>query len=230
MKSINGIIKNISNFYDESGDIIIAKERYRYIYNICSKVKKNTMDNKLSFSYKIDKILTGKYTAVPCFIALIFMVFYLTFGSFGICLKEIFERLINDNMYNLVQNILVYAGASDWSKSLILDAMIGGVGAVISFLPHVVLLFILLSLLEDCGYMARAAFIMDSPLRKIGLSGKSFVPLIMGFGCSVAAFLGTKILENKKDKNLTVFLIPFMSCSAKTPIYLLFTYTFFLLC
>lgn len=230
IESIDGIIKNISNFYDESGDIIIAKERYRYIYNICSKVKKNTMDNKLSFSYKIDKILTGKYTAVPCFIALIFMVFYLTFGSFGICLKEIFERLINDNMYNLVQNILVYAGASDWSKSLILDAMIGGVGAVISFLPQVVLLFILLSLLEDCGYMARAAFIMDSPLRKIGLSGKSFVPLIMGFGCSVPAVLGTKILENKKDKNLTVFLIPFMSCSAKTPIYLLFTSTFFPQC
>ena len=230
IESINGIIKNISNFYDESGDIIIAKERYKYIYNVCSKVNKNTIVDKLSFSDKLDKILTGKYTAVPCFIALIFMVFYLTFGPFGICLKGIFERLINDNMYNLVQNILVYTGASDWSKSLILDAMIGAVGAVISFLPQVVLLFILLSLLEDCGYMARAAFIMDSPLRKIGLSGKSFVPLIMGFGCSVPAVLGTKILENKKDKNLTVFLIPFMSCSAKTPIYLLFTSTFFPQC
>lgn len=230
IKNIDSIAKNISNFYSKPRDIIIADERYNYIYNICSKVKKNTVSNKSSFSDKIDKILTGKYTAIPCFIVLIFLVFYLTFGSFGICLKEIFERLINDNMYNLVQNILVYAGASDWSKSLILDAMIGGVGAVISFLPQVVLLFILLSLLEDCGYMARAAFIMDGPLRKIGLSGKSFVPLIMGFGCSVPAVIGTKILENKKDKNLTVFLIPFMSCSAKTPIYLLFTSAFFPQC
>ena len=130
-------------------------------------------------------------------------------------------------MYNTVERILNYLGASDWSKSLALDAVICGVGSVVSFLPQVVLLFTLLSLLEDCGYMARAAFIMDKPLRKIGLSGRAFVPLIMGFGCSVPAVLGTKILESKKDKNLTVFLIPFMSCSAKMPVYLLFASVFF---
>lgn len=204
-------------------DVIIADERYSYISALCRRaVIKSQNAGKHSHSEAIDRILTGKYTAIPCFIAIILLIFYITFGPFGVMLKSWCETFINTNMVFTVERILNYLGASPGSKSLVLDAIIGGVGAVISFLPQVMLLFTLLSLLEDSGYMARAVFIMDKPFRKIGLSGKAFMPLIMGFGCSVPAIMGTRILENKKDKNLTVLLIPFMSCSAKMPIYLMF--------
>ncbi len=227
-EKVSEIRSRVSKLYEKDEDMIIADERYAYICELCEKVIKYTKRvKKLSFSNKLDKIVTGKYTAVPCFLLMILSVFYVTFGPIGSTLKMWCEEFINTNMYSTVERILNYLGASDWSKSLALDAVICGVGSVISFLPQVVLLFTLLSLLEDCGYMSRAAFIMDKPLRKIGLSGRAFVPLIMGFGCSVPAVLGTKILESKKDKNLTVFLIPFMSCSAKMPVYLLFASIFF---
>lgn len=227
-RKVSEIRSKVSKLYEKDEDMIIADERYAYICELCRKIIRYTKKvKKLSFSNKLDKIVTGKYTAVPCFLFMILSVFYITFGPIGSALKAWCESFINTNMYNTVERILNYLGASDWSKSLALDAVICGVGSVVSFLPQVVLLFTLLSLLEDCGYMARAAFIMDKPLRKIGLSGRAFVPLIMGFGCSVPAVLGTKILESKKDKNLTVFLIPFMSCSAKMPVYLLFASVFF---
>lgn len=228
LDKISKIRSYISVLYDKEQDIIIPDERYKYTCGICSRVVKNIgSSQKLSFSDKVDKILTGKYTSIPCFLIFILSIFYITFGPFGTSLKYLCERFVNGNIHMLVQNILEYFGASSWCKSLILDAVIDGVGSVISFLPQVILLFLLLSILEDCGYMARAAFIMDKPFRRIGLSGKAFVPLIMGFGCSVPAVMGTKILENKKDKNLTIFLIPFMSCSAKLPVYLLFASAFF---
>lgn len=227
-KKVSEIRGKVSKLYEKDEDMIIADERYAYICELCEKVIKYTKKvKKLSFSNKLDKVVTGKYTAVPCFLLMILSVFYVTFGPIGSTLKTWCEKFINTNMYSTVERILNYLGASEWSKSLALDAVICGVGSVISFLPQVVLLFTLLSLLEDCGYMSRAAFIMDKPLRKIGLSGRAFVPLIMGFGCSVPAVLGTKILESKKDKNLTIFLIPFMSCSAKMPVYLLFASIFF---
>lgn len=228
LDKINKIRSYISVLYDKEQDIIIPDERYKYTCSVCSHVVKNLgSSQKLSFSDKVDKILIGKYTSIPCFLIFIISIFYITFGPFGTLLKYICERFVNGNIHMLVQNVLEYFGASAWCKSLILDAVIDGVGAVISFLPQVILLFFLLSILEDCGYMARAAFIMDKPFRRIGLSGKAFVPLIMGFGCSVPAVVGTKILENKKDKSLTIFLIPFMSCSAKLPVYLLFASAFF---
>ena len=228
LDKINKIRSYISVLYDKEQDIIIPDERYKYTCSVCSHVVKNLgSSQKLSFSDKVDKILTGKYTSIPCFLIFIISIFYITFGPFGTLLKYICERFVNGNIHMLVQNALEYFGASAWCKSLILYAVIDGVGAVISFLPQVILLFFLLSILEDCGYMARAAFIMDKPFRRIGLSGKAFVPLIMGFGCSVPAVVGTKILENKKDKSLTIFLIPFMSCSAKLPVYLLFASAFF---
>ncbi len=227
-KKVSEIRGKVSKLYEKDEDMIIADERYAYICELCEKVIKYTKKvKKLSFSNRLDKVVTGKYTAVPCFLLMILSVFYVTFGPIGSTLKTWCEKFINTNMYSTVERILNYLGASEWSKSLALDAVICGVGSVISFLPQVVLLFTLLSLLEDCGYMSRAAFIMDKPLRKIGLSGRAFVPLIMGFGCSVPAVLGTKILESKKDKNLTIFLIPFMSCSAKMPVYLLFASIFF---
>ncbi|MGN1043772.1 MAG: ferrous iron transport protein B [Acutalibacteraceae bacterium] len=225
---INKIRSYISVLYDKEQDIIIPDERYKYTCRLCSRAVKNVgSTQKLSFSDKVDKILTGKYTSIPCFLIFIMSIFYITFGPFGTFLKYLCEKFVNGNIHMIVQKNLEYFGASSWCKSLVLDAVIDGVGAVISFLPQVILLFFLLSILEDCGYMARAAFIMDKPFRKIGLSGKAFVPLIMGFGCSVPAVMGTKILENKKDKNLTIFLIPFMSCSAKLPVYLLFASAFF---
>ncbi len=226
LNKVKEIRSLLSAKYEKDKDIIIADERYSYICALCEKAVKK-LKKPFSVSNNLDKIVTGKYTAIPLFLIIILSIFYITFGPFGIMLKSWCESFINGNMYSTVEKILNYVGASYWSKSLVLDAMISGVGAVISFLPQVILLFTLLSLLEDCGYMSRAAFIMDKPFRRIGLSGRAFVPLIMGFGCSVPAVLGTKILENKKDKNLTVFLIPFMSCSAKMPIYLLFASAFF---
>ena len=225
---IHAIADFVSGHYDKDRDMVIADERYRFICSLCEKVIKSIeRKRKYSVSDILDKITTGKYTAIPFFVVMVLLIFYITFGPFGLMLKNWCEIFINSNMHSTIEKILNYVGASYWSKSLVLDALIGGVGSVISFLPQVILLFTLLSLLEDCGYMARAAFIMDKPLRKIGLSGRAFVPLMMGFGCSVPAVLGTKILENKKDKNLTIFLIPFMSCSAKMPIYLLFASAFF---
>lgn len=225
---INATVDFVSRHYEKDRDMVIADERYRFICDLCDKIiKKIKTKRNYSVSGILDKITTGKYTAIPFFIVIVLSIFYVTFGPIGLMLKNWCEIFINSNMHNTVEKILNYVGASYWSKSLVLDALIGGVGAVISFLPQVILLFTLLSILEDCGYMARAAFIMDKPLRKIGLSGRAFVPLMMGFGCSVPAVLGTKILENKRDKNLTIFLIPFMSCSAKMPIYLLFASAFF---
>ncbi|MBR0423338.1 MAG: ferrous iron transport protein B [Clostridia bacterium] len=228
LKKIDSVREKLSEKMGKESDMIIPDERYKYICSLCDKVIKNVKNKNVStFTGKVDKILTGKYTAFPSFIIFIFSIFYITFGPIGSCLKTFCENFINGNTYSTMNRILEYFGASGWCRSLVLDAIIGGVGSVVSFLPQVILLFVLLSLLEDCGYMSRAAFIMDKPLRRIGLSGKAFVPLIMGFGCSVPAIMSTKILENKKDKNLAVFLIPFMSCSAKMPVYLLFESEFF---
>ena len=228
LKKIDVIREKLSEKMGKESDMIIPDERYGYICLLCENVIKNIKNkNTFTFTGKADKILTGKYTAFPSFAVFIFSIFYVTFGPIGSSLKTFCEEFINGNTYITMSRILEYFGASNWCKSLVLDAIIGGVGSVVSFLPQVILLFVLLSLLEDCGYMARAAFIMDKPFRRIGLSGKAFVPLIMGFGCSVPAIMSTKILENKKDKNLAVFLIPFMSCSAKMPVYLLFASAFF---
>ena len=228
LKKIDIIRENLSEKMGKESDMIIPDERYNYICLLCENVIKDIKNkNTFTFTGKVNKILTGKYTAFPSFAVFIFLIFYITFGPIGSSLKTFCEEFINGNTYITMSRILEYFGASIWCKSLVLDAIIGGVGSVVSFLPQVILLFVLLSLLEDCGYMARAAFIMDKPFRRIGLSGKAFVPLIMGFGCSVPAIMSTKILENKKDKNLAVFLIPFMSCSAKMPVYLLFASAFF---
>ena len=225
---IENIRNHVSFLYSKEKDMIIPDERYEYVMRLCKvSIKSDKKVGKISFSDKVDKILTGKHSALPCFFIFVFLIFYITFGPIGSTLKHWCEKIITDNTYYTMEKVLNYLGASAWCKSLVLDSIIGGVGAVIAFLPQVILLFTLLSILEDCGYMARAAFVMDRPFRKIGLSGKAFVPLIMGFGCTVPAVMGTKILENKRDKNLTIFLIPFMSCSAKMPVYLLFASAFF---
>lgn len=216
---------NTTEFVDHV--MIIADERYKFICSLCSECISKSKENKSTGSDKIDNVLTNKFLAFPSFFILIFLIFYITFGPFGNLLKSYVEYFINDIFSVNVSNMLNNLEAANWAKSLVLDGVIKGVGSVLSFLPQIIILFILLSALEDSGYMARAAFIMDRSLRKIGLSGKAFVPMLMGFGCTVPAVLGTRILENKKEKRLTILVMPFMSCSAKMPVYLLIISSFF---
>lgn len=179
-----------------------------------------------SLSDRIDAFVTNRFLAIPLFLALVFLIFYLTFGSVGAFLSDGLAALFHLVSAKTDQALLA-VGASDWARSLVVDGIFSGLGAVAAFLPQMVLLFLLLSLLEDSGYMARAAFIMDVPMRKLGLSGRAFVPLLMGFGCTVPAVMGTRILENEKDRRLTILTLPFMSCSAKMPVYSLFIAAFF---
>ncbi len=208
-------------------DTALADARYRYIEAITRKAVKKHSASVRSVSEKIDWIATNRFLAIPVFFLLIFFVFYITFGSVGSYLVHGVDYFISACLSPNADAALVSAGASSWLRSLIVDGIIAGVGAVLEFLPQILLLFLLLSLLEDSGYMARAAFIMDAPMRRIGLSGRAFVPLLMGFGCTVPAVMGTRILESEKDKRLTIMITPFMSCSAKTPIYSLFIAAFF---
>lgn len=209
-------------------EMIIADQRYQYICKVCKEtVKKSKKQGHITISDKIDRILTNRFLAIPVFLMLMLFIFFLTFGPIGNFLKEQAEWFIKDVFAGFISNGLSVAGASPWAESLVVDGVIEGVGSVVSFLPQIMILFTLLSILEDSGYMARAAFIMDQLLRKIGLSGRAFVPMLMGFGCTVPAVLGTRTLENKKDKRLTILITPFMSCSAKMPVYALFISAFF---
>ena len=209
-------------------EMLIADERYKYI---CS-ITKNTVFRKhpadyITISDKIDNVIANRFFAIPFFLFLMLAVFTVTFGTPGTLLRNGAEYFINNILGATIQKFLIAVGASYTAQSLVIDGMIAGVGSVISFLPQILLLFTLLSLLEDSGYMSRAAFIMDKPLRFIGLSGRAFVPMLMGFGCTVPAVLAARTLENQKDKRLTILITPFMSCSAKMPVYLLFISYFF---
>ncbi len=228
LSKINFYKNSVSPSKNTDRQMIISEYRYNYICSICKKcVHKNLKNDKLSITDKIDKIVTNKFLALPIFLAIMMLIFYITFGPVGNYFKSWAEFLINDIIGNSIEKLLISLNASPWTKSLILDGVVKGVGSVISFFPQIMILFTLLSVLEDSGYMARAAFITDKMLRKIGLSGKAFVPLLMGFGCSVPAVLGTRILEHDKDKKLTILMIPFMSCSAKMPVYSMFISAFF---
>lgn len=203
--------------------MVIADQRYKYIYALCkSAIKRKHPPEYITLTDRIDKIVTNKFLAVPIFALIMIFIFYITFGPIGSFFRIQFEFLIKNVFGGFILNLLTNLGAAEWSKSLIVGGIIEGVGSVISFLPQVMILFTLLSILEDSGYMARAAFITDKLLRKVGLSGRAFVPLLMGFGCTVPAVLGTRILEKENDKKLTILMIPFMSCSAKMPVYAMF--------
>lgn len=222
--------KNIKNYISEvrftehmDAQMLIADQRYNYIYDLCqNSIKRKSSQAQMTLTDKIDRLVTNKFLAVPTFVIIMLSIFYLTFGPLGTFLRDQFEFFIKDIFGGFVLNLLTTLGASDWAKSLVVGGVIEGVGSVISFLPQVMILFTLLSILEDSGYMARAAFITDKLLRKVGLSGKAFVPLLMGFGCTVPAVLGTRILEKDSNKKLTILMIPFMSCSAKMPVYAMF--------
>ena len=205
----------------------IAHMRFDFIEKICDETVVRPHDSREHIrSQKIDRLLTGKYTAIPCFVAIMALVFYLTFGVIGAFLSDILDMGISA-LAGLVDQFLTAGSASSTIRSLVMDGIFGGVGSVLSFLPVIVTLFFFLSLLEDSGYMARVAFVMDKLLRKIGLSGRSIVPMLVGFGCTVPGVMASRTLPSERDRKMTILLTPFMSCSAKLPIYGFFTAAFF---
>lgn len=205
----------------------IADMRFDFIERLCEQtVTKPKESRERIRSEKIDRILTGKYTAIPCFIGIMLLVFYLTFNVIGAWLQELLQFGI-DKLQSVVDAALTAAHVNGAIHSLITDGIFTGVGSVLSFLPIIVTLFFFLSLLEDSGYIARVAFVMDKLLRKIGLSGRSIVPMLIGFGCTVPAVMATRTLTSERDRKMTILLTPFMSCSAKLPIYSFFVSVFF---
>ena len=205
----------------------IADMRFDFIERLCEQAVVKPKESKERIrSEKIDRIFTGKYTAIPCFIAIMAAVFYLTFNVIGAWLQNILQLGI-DAIADMVGKGLKAAQLNDALYSLIMDGICTGVGSVLSFLPIIVTLFFFLSLMEDSGYIARVAFVMDKLLRKIGLSGKSIVPLLIGFGCTVPAVMATRTLTSERDRKMTILLTPFMSCTAKLPIYAFFVSVFF---
>ena len=205
----------------------IADMRFSFIETVCARTVARPHESREHLrSVAVDRILTGRFTALPVFVAIMALVFWLTFGLVGQPLADGLEALIG-RLTEAVDAGLVAFGTNDVVRSLVVDGIFSGVGSVLSFLPVIVVLFLLLSILEDSGYMARVAFVMDRALRKIGLSGRSFVPLLVGFGCSVPAVMATRTLPSEHDRKMTVLLTPFMSCSAKLPVYALLSATFF---
>lgn len=205
----------------------IADMRYSYIRNVCSQTVHNPHESRERVrSQKIDSLLTGKYTAIPFFIIIMACVFFLTFNVIGAFFQGLLENGI-EALTHFIDNGLTTIGTNEVLHALIIDGIFAGVGSVLAFLPVIVTLFLFLSLLEDSGYIARVAFVMDTLLRKIGLSGRSIVPLLIGFGCTVPAIMSTRILPSERDRKMTILLTPFMSCTAKLPIYAFFTAAFF---
>ena len=205
----------------------IADMRFHFIHELVNEsVVKPHQSKEQIRSSKIDKVLTGKYTAIPAFIGIMALVFYLTFGVIGAGLQDLLASGI-DWLTVVVDDALTYWNVNEAVQSLVIDGIFTGVGSVLSFLPIIVTLFFFLSLLEDTGYMARVAFVMDKLLRRIGLSGRSIVPMLIGFGCTVPGVMASRTLPSERDRKMTILLTPFMSCSAKLPIYSLFAVSFF---
>ncbi len=205
----------------------IADMRFAFIEDLVKKtVVKPKESREHTRSQKIDRILTGKYTAIPMFVGIMALIFYLTFNVFGVFLQDALDQGITF-LGELCDQAMAALHVNTVIRSLVTDGIFGGVGSVLSFLPIIVILFFFLSLLEDTGYMARVAFVMDKLLRKIGLSGRSIVPMLIGFGCSVPAVMASRTLPSERDRRMTIMLVPFMSCTAKLPIYGFFTAAFF---
>lgn len=221
---------SIVEMEDEGGldrNAAIASMRYDYIERLCAKTVVKCRESKEHIrSVRIDKVLTNKYAAIPIFIGIMLTVFWLTFDVVGAFLQDLLALGI-DKLGAVVDGALTAYGLNPVVHSLIIDGVFAGVGSVVSFLPIIVVMFFFLSILEDTGYMARVAFVMDKLLRKIGLSGRSFVPMLIGFGCTVPAVMATRTLPSSRDRRMTILLTPFMSCSAKIPIYAVFAAAFF---
>ena len=224
---IDKIVQSMEQALGLDREAALADMRYTYIEQLVKEcvVKRNETLAHVR-SEKLDRLFTHKYLGIPVFIMIMLAVFYLTFGPIGGTLKALMEEGVG-YVIDALSAFLVSVGVSDWLHALIIDGICNGVGSVVSFLPLIVVLFFFLSLLEDSGYMARVAFVMDKALRKIGLSGKSFVPMLIGFGCSVPAIMSARTLSSERDRKMTIIVTPFMSCSAKLPIYGMITAAFF---
>ena len=227
METLEHIVQQMETERQLDRSAAIADMRFDFIERLCERtVVKPKQSRERVRSEKIDRILTGKYTAIPCFIGIMVLVFYLTFNVIGAWLQEILEIGI-DQLSAVVDQALKAANVNSAIHSLVIDGIFTGVGSVLSFLPVIVTLFFFLSLMEDSGYIARVAFVMDKLLRKIGLSGRSIVPMLIGFGCTVPAVMATRTLTSERDRKMTILLTPFMSCTAKLPIYSFFVSVFF---
>ena len=227
MEMLEHIVQQMENERGLDRSAAIADMRFDFIERLCEKTVVKPKESKERIrSEKIDKILTGKYTAIPCFIGIMVLVFYLTFNVIGAWLQGILEFGI-DKISEAVGSAMTAAHVNSAVHSLVIDGIFNGVGSVLSFLPIIVTLFFFLSLMEDSGYIARVAFVMDKLLRKIGLSGRSIVPMLIGFGCTVPAVMATRTLTSERDRKMTILLTPYMSCTAKLPIYAIFVSVFF---
>jgi len=226
-ETIENILHQLENDCKQDRMVILAKLRYKYIDRLCfNAVVKPHISKERLRSQNIDKILTGRFTAFPSFLLIMSLMFYMTFSLLGPILSDWLSLGISTFTNFLSVHLLSY-GLNPVVHSLLIDGVFAGVGSVLSFLPIIIVLFFFLSMMEDSGYLARVAFVMDKPLRRIGLSGRSFVPMLIGFGCSVPAIMATRTLSSERDRRMTILLIPFMSCSAKLPIYSFITLAFF---
>lgn len=227
--AVNRSIERYEGAYDLGDrETLVADSRYRFIQQVVSAaVVKGRSMGEATLSDRIDSVFTHKYLAIPAFLLMMLLVFTVTFGPVGTFLSDGVDILINGWFAPRLASFLVGANVWPWLQSLLVDGILGGVGGVLVFLPQIALLFFFLSILEDTGYMARAAFIMDRLLRRFGLSGKAFIPMLMGFGCTVPAVMGARTMEHEKDRRMTIMLAPFMSCSARLPVYGLIASAFF---
>ncbi len=227
LEMIEHDVKEMENELKTDREAALADMRYSFIERLCSATVVRMGESKEHRrSVRIDKILTGKHLAIPVFLLIMMLIFWLTFGVLGKWLSDLLSQGIDFVTHAAAAGLTAY-GINPVVKSLIINGVFAGVGSVLQFLPIIVVLFFFLSILEDSGYMARVAFVMDKPLRKIGLSGRSFVPMLIGFGCSVPAIMSARTLSSERDRKMTILLTPFMSCSAKLPIYAIFAAAFF---
>lgn len=223
LKEIENIVKKCEDELDDDSESIITSDRYAFIGTIVSKAIKKANNSNESTSDKIDKIITNRFLALPIFAAIMWAVYYISVSSIGTIVTDwtndtLFGEIVAGNVGNWLQAL----GVADWLYSLIIDGLIGGVGAVLGFVPQIMLVFLFLSILEDCGYMARVAFIMDRVFKKFGLSGKSFIPMLISSGCGVPGIMATRTMENDRDRKMTIMLTTFIPCGAKLPIIALF--------
>ena len=226
-ETLEHIVKQMETERGLDRSAAIAHMRFDFIEKVCAETVIKPHESKEHLrSQKMDKILTGKYTAIPCFAGIMALVFWLTFGVIGKGLSDLLDMGITW-LTAVVDQAMTAWNVNNVLHSLVIDGIFNGVGSVLSFLPIIVTLFFFLSLLEDSGYMARVAFVMDKLLRKIGLSGRSIVPMLVGFGCTVPGVMASRTLPSERDRKMTILLTPFMSCSAKLPIYAFFTAAFF---
>ena len=232
-ESEQSAIEEIAEEYEASSpfgdrETLIADSRYRFIESVVqTSVKKAKQEGEKTWTSRIDAIVTHKFWAFPAFLAMLLIMFWFTFGPIGSGLSDLVAGVIENGLTPVVRSGLEQISVAPWAVSLVCDGIIAGVGGVLTFLPMIAILFLFLSFLEDSGYMSRAAFVMDRTLRHFGLSGKAFIPLLMGFGCTVPAVMGARTMENEKDRRMTIMLVPFMSCSARLPIYGLLVSAFF---